>query len=887
MPFTKIIVLTCFVMNWTARAQEVAGNLEGRISDLADQPVVGANVVAHSPSLQGTRGTSTDEHGVFRLFTLPPGIYSVRITHLTSSPLVLENVPIQLGRTTGLGALHLRQKEVEIAEVVVVGDHLPLDPVSTAVGTTLTRQNIDVLPMDRTYRGVATILPHNNPSYFGDDANVAGATGSENKYFVNGTDVTDTYTGTGSMNLPYNFIREIQVMSGGYEAQYRSALGGIMNVVTNSGGNIFSGEAFGFYTDRNFSSAQRIPQSAPPEGAFSQYDFGFGLGGPILTDRLWFYAAYSPSFRHEDVRLPGLGEYRDENRAHIFAGKLTWKGSERFDMSATLLGDPTRQKGVTQAFSGPVLSVTNPDPYLSEITKGGYAVLVEARHEPSDNVAIDGSVSWTTRFEKQMPGTQRGASEVLFYDAEQQTISGGYPLRVDNTSTALTAQMDATLTLGQHALKAGLAYKIVELKSSLTYSTIFRYPDPVFGSTYLLLDISQIGKIRNSIPSVFLQDSWSLGEHFRLNCGVRWDGLFIVGSNGELAQRILGQYQPRVGFVLLPAEDGADRITGSFGRYAEDLLLYGSTLYHIDDAHQVGLMYTHDPRVDPSGADTVIAVRGVVQAEIEDLQGQYYDEFTLGYEHLLAERFKVTVRGIYRTLRSIIEDAEAPPGSHRFSYANPGAGPLGDFPKATREYLALELGFEKSWGEEFNILVSYVLSRNYGNYPGLFGQEAGSGAPNAGPAFDFLYMTANATGLLSNDRTHVLKISSSYRTDFGVAMGASFFWASGTPLSITSVGPAGDLDHLRFLEPRGSAGRLPSIWDLNLRVSYDIPLASEAGIRPRCILDIFHVASLREVVQRDQLRYLDDAGTVQNQAYGIPLKFQPPMSLRLGMEVGF
>jgi hypothetical protein len=148
-------------------------------------------------------------------------------------------------------------------------------------------------------------------------------------------------------------------------------------------------------------------------------------------------------------------------------------------------------------------------------------------------------------------------------------------------------------------------------------------------------------------------------------------------------------------------------------------------------------------------------------------------------------------------------------------------------------------------------------------------------------------MLTNGTGPLPNDRTHLFKLSCSYRMDIGVALGASFFWGSGTPLSTYSVGPAGDMDHLLFLEPRGSSGRLPSIWDLSLRVCYDLPLASEGGVRPRCVLDIFHIAGQREVVQQDQVRYLDVAGTIPNQAYGQPVKFQPPMSVRLGLEVEF
>jgi hypothetical protein len=93
------------------------------------------------------------------------------------------------------------------------------------------------------------------------------------------------------------------------------------------------------------------------------------------------------------------------------------------------------------------------------------------------------------------------------------------------------------------------------------------------------------------------------------------------------------------------------------------------------------------------------------------------------------------------------------------------------------------------------------------------------------------------------------------------------------------------------LVPRGSAGRLPSLWDLNMRFAYGMPFWNFGQLRPRLILDLFHVASQKQVVMQDQLHYndLDASGNpvFPNPSYGMPTKFQPPMSVRLGMEVNF
>jgi hypothetical protein len=247
-------------------------------------------------------------------------------------------------------------------------------------------------------------------------------------------------------------------------------------------------------------------------------------------------------------------------------------------------------------------------------------------------------------------------------------------------------------------------------------------------------------------------------------------------------------------------------------------------------------------------------------------------------------------QGIYRTLREILEDAEGTPGSGVFYYANPGRPPLSSYPKPKREYLALELSFESSPIESFSILASYVLSRNYGNYTGLYYQDGALALPNAGPHFDYVDLFVDATGLLPNDRTHVLKVNASYGLSFGLNLGASFLWQSGTPLSELGGSVHGP-DWPMFIQPRGTVGRLPSVWDLNLRLSYNLPIWQADGVRPRLILDIFHVGNQRTVVQQDQMHYMnqDSQGNHidPNPTYGQPMRFMPPRSMRLGMEVNF
>jgi hypothetical protein len=280
-----------------------------------------------------------------------------------------------------------------------------------------------------------------------------------------------------------------------------------------------------------------------------------------------------------------------------------------------------------------------------------------------------------------------------------------------------------------------------------------------------------------------------------------------------------------------------------------------------------------------------------IQPEI-DIKGQHYDEFSLGYERALGGETKAGVRGIYRVLREVNEDG-AIPGTGELWWGNPGRGELRDLPKPRREYSAVEVSWQYAPKGRTVLLASYVLSRTWGNYMGLYNSDWGHDLINSHAAFDEVSWMRNSTGLLPNDRAHVVKLAGGYPVGYGLTVGASLVWQSGTPLSeFGPVEPEG-LPY-GFLRKRGTAGRTPSIWDLGLRFRYDIPSSSTShGGWPqsRLILDLVHVGSPRKVVDRDQTSYftMDSAGDLidPNPNYGRATKYQSPMAMRIGMEVAF
>ncbi len=226
-------------------------------------------------------------------------------------------------------------------------------------------------------------------------------------------------------------------------------------------------------------------------------------------------------------------------------------------------------------------------------------------------------------------------------------------------------------------------------------------------------------EVYNRIPSVFIQDIWKLFPALTLNLGIRWDNQSIVGSDGKIAQWITTPIQPRIGFVFLPVADGSQRVFGSFGRYSQEFGLFQSVNYHSGNGYDKGIIYDHDPRLDNTGGIIDYDNPHVISPAIDGLMGQYYDEFNLGYEVLVGWNMRLGVQGLYRTLREAIDDAWLS-SENRYQFGNPGRGILSEWPEPKRNYTALIISIERRLDEHFNFLVSYVLSRDYGNYEGLF-----------------------------------------------------------------------------------------------------------------------------------------------------------------------
>lgn len=881
---TVTLFLLClfYVLN-NLFAQSTTGNLEGWIMDSDNQPILGANVLLMSPSLQGSRGAITDERGYFHISAIPVGVYSVKISHISYQKVTINDVNLFLGQTTTLGEIHLNRGTIKTKEVIVSAGKPVIDTRSAANGETLTAKQFTPLPIERNYFHIAELLPNANQSFKGDGGtNFAGATGVENRYFVDGAEVSTPSTGVLFFELPYNFIRQVEIQTGGYQAEFPTSLGGIVNTVTNTGSNEFHGTVFGYFTNNNFSSSPRISFGQPPKGNYANYDFGFGIGGPLIRDHLWYYLAYDPSRESEDVYVEGLNMQNSYIIKHKLAGKLTWSANDNNMITLSMSGSPLTARKV---YSSDV-KVLNPE-YCTENESSLYlSTSLKGIHNISKNFMLESGLSLYVMNITTKPINEDG-TKPIYIDYVDGIASGGLGYTMFNPRMhQLSASVKGNLSLPSHNVKTGMEY--FSSSAARDEGTNALVHDP---TGYLAVESAIKGTVQQHNVSAFIQDSWQISKRLCLNAGIRWDPQWLIASDGSVAQKITDQWQPRLGLIYQPGETGNQKITASFGRFYEPLQLSLSITYHIKGAYYNQIFYPNDPRVDTSGAYFMPNLNPFV-TNIPDLKGQYYDEFSLGYERLLSSEFKIGIRGIYRYLGQGIEDGvPTPENQEKFQslqvYGNPGSGMLSMLPEMKREYTSLEFTLQRFAPTGFNFLFTYVLSRNWGNYDGLAETNDGTYVwGNATNQFAIPERMINADGLLPNDRTHVVKFSGSYAFGFGLTTGIIFQFMSGTPLNEFGIDPVYQVAST-FLQPRGSAGRTPSIWDLNFRFMYDFSRLMQIGSSARLILDVLHFASQRTVLDYYQYHYYDYEQNYANPNYMNPKQFQPPMSIRIGMEVGF
>jgi TonB dependent receptor/Carboxypeptidase regulatory-like domain len=272
------------------------GAVQGVVTDESTgAPMLLVTVVAASPALQGQQSEFTDASGQFFLSNLPPGTYSFVFIY-GDAKVRRENITVSVGKLTKVNAKINQQSNP--GEVITIKERAPtIDSGSTKQGTTLEQDYLTKVPQrGRTYDSAAGAAAGAQADLYG--VSFGGSTSVENNYVVDGINTTGLSFGTVGSPLLNNFIQEIEVITGGYNAEFGRATGGVVNVVTKTGSNEFHGSVWG-----QFVPLEATRESLPNNGNAivfdvnhnKEFDFGFELGGPVIKDRVWFYVGFAPT----------------------------------------------------------------------------------------------------------------------------------------------------------------------------------------------------------------------------------------------------------------------------------------------------------------------------------------------------------------------------------------------------------------------------------------------------------------------------------------------------------------------------------------------------------------------------------------------------------------
>lgn len=308
-----------------ALAQETTGSIEGTVKDAAGAvvPNVTLTITTAKGTASGTTTTgtgggfrrtiTTDEDGFFRVLQVPPGNYDVVSTASGGfGEARYENVTVAIGQNTQLEITVNPGSSVTTVDVNV-SDTPPVDTTNSAIQTSISAEQIELLPKGVDFTGLLKTIPGTRPESRAGGFSVDGASGSENVFVIDGQEVTNFRTGTlnGNNSIPNQFVQEVQVKSSGFGAEFGGATGGVISVVTKGGSNDFHGE-FGIqfeapkFNGTPRPSLQRFTSGSgatfvqsteylnPPKSGGTNVFPTANLGGPILKDKLYFFGSYTP-----------------------------------------------------------------------------------------------------------------------------------------------------------------------------------------------------------------------------------------------------------------------------------------------------------------------------------------------------------------------------------------------------------------------------------------------------------------------------------------------------------------------------------------------------------------------------------------------------------------
>ncbi len=366
------IVMIFSVSAIFAQAQVSTADLNGTVVDPNGAVVAGATVTAKNSSTGISRTVTANDSGEYSIIGLPPGDYEITVEAATFKKTVISPVKLTVGQSASLEAkLELGTNDVIVN---VPGDSVELIETSrTSVANTIDQEKIENLPInERSATGFALTLStvgRDNGRPIGpaptSGLNIGGQRGRSTQVNVDGADFTDNSINAARSTVSQEAVQEYQVATNSYTAEFGRATGGVINVVTKRGTNEFTGNVFGFIRDKSIQSRNAFAPIAKPD--FRRTQYGATLGGPIVKDKTFFFAAYEGRRRDES------GFFTSDVTQGL-AGSLT-VGAPFLPFTQTFTNITPQQAAFAQSLLGSSTTASLGINYLYLASSGGSTAL--------------------------------------------------------------------------------------------------------------------------------------------------------------------------------------------------------------------------------------------------------------------------------------------------------------------------------------------------------------------------------------------------------------------------------------------------------------------------------------------------------------------------------
>jgi len=836
------------------------GAIVGTVTDDEGVALPGVTVTLTGANLMGTRTSITDEQGNFRFPALPPGTYSVRAKLEGFGTVVQENVNLDITATLTLDITMNPAVQEEEVTVIAVSPTIDVKSTETA-SVTMSKELLENVPYSNFAMDIVNLAP-------GVSGNVAYGSSSSTgvAYQIDGVDVSDPEGGSAWVFNDPNIIEDVKIMGIGLPAEYGNFTGVIFNQVTKSGGNQFSGSIKAIYQGKKDEAPKGLWSAENNQAYIEDYgempspmeaiqDFSGNLGGPIIKDKLWFFAG--AQWYRSLWQPAGFSEDVDYKQPRFFL-KLTTQATPSTNINAFFEYDAYNGENRGAGSNvDPIATVTQDSPdkvgnlslthILNERTffnlKGSFFI----GYYYLDPAAGDESAHWSI-------------NDNYLYE------SAGYYYYADRNryqaNTSMTHYAEDFLA-GDHDFKVGAEFEYSGVRNRFGYTgpNNFYYVDYVgYGYTgnYLAYQYEGYDTQTNYARlEEYVQDGWRVSDRLNLSLGVRLTQVwgFVKNVSGSVYSNF--RIAPRLGFTYDLLGDKTTILKAHYGQFTEAMLsAYHSSLNPPENFSDYAGYYW-----DIGSNEWVeffrIEHEGLYTMD-DKIKHPYMDQVVVSLERELFKDTSVSASLIYRNWNDFVGTIEPGAQYAPVSYTVPETGEtftlynrlnpsdrayiITNIDKGDpwidvdvyRNYLGMELLFHKRFSNNWQLLASYVYGRAYGTRDNEFGSDIGWGGDTESPNY-----WINREGFCSNDNTHMIKLQGTYVFPYGINFTAHFHAITGDTWQAVDRSPRFNQGRVTFnVEDQGAHHHaIAPILDLRLEKTFTFAERYRIGI----MADIFNV----------------------------------------------